>query len=322
MKKPLLSLIAVLMSVGLMAQYNVTFSVDMTNADEFDPLTESVYVAGDFLSWEQPGSNPDYMLTPDPVDPNIYTIDYEFPDGDTVINFKYFIVADEPSWDNGEWDGDPNRREVLTGESTLMHVWGNQPVVVGFSVNMTNAEVFDPATDDVYIAGSLANGWAQPGTVEYYMMEPTEDNDMIYAIELVLDTGDYQYKYFRIIDDVPSWDNGEWTGDPNREVTVAYDMDAVVDIWATLNPGIDDINAEVAFELYPNPCQSNLFVDLSEVENVTSVEVYNMLGKEVMEIEEFSGNELQLNTADLTNGVYFVAVRSGNSVQTIKFVKE
>jgi hypothetical protein len=100
---------------------------------------------------------------------------------------------------------------------------------VTFNVDMSNAMPFNPDTDDVYLAGSLA-GWLQPGTDTDLRMVPTDGDPMIYTLTLYLEAGEYQYKYFRVANNNPSWDNGEWPGDPNRVINVIGDR-VKNDVW-------------------------------------------------------------------------------------------
>ncbi len=95
---------------------------------------------------------------------------------------------------------------------------------VTFNVDMSQADDFDPDSYDVYIGGSLAGDWTQPGSDPEFRMEPVEEGSDIYTITLHLEEGDYEYKYF-LIDDEPDWDMGEWPGDPNRSVSVTGDME-------------------------------------------------------------------------------------------------
>ena len=323
--KRLLLLVSVLFVVtSAMAQFNVTFNVDISGIQGFNPDTTDLYMAGDFLGWEQPGSNPAYMMTVDPVDPNIYTLVWEFLDGETVALFKYFLIYNgEPSWANGEWEGDPNRVAVFIGETTLDQVWADKPSTVTFNVDMTNATEFNPETDDVYIAGDLANGWAQPGTIGYYMMQPVVGKEVIYTIDLLLYHSDYMYKYFRVIDSVPSWDYGEWTGDPNRTLTVDTTM-IVDDVWAVINPGINEFSADMIESLYPNPCQSFINIVFPEKMNdIDKIEVYNSLGEVVHFVDGFSlQKEVKIYTGNLNNGIYFISIHGKRGVQTAKFIKK
>ena len=100
---------------------------------------------------------------------------------------------------------------------------------VTFNVDMSDATPFNPDTDDVYMAGSFA-GWPQPGTNPDLKMEPTDADPMIYTLTLFLEADEYQYKYFRVVNNNPSWDNGEWAGDPNRLINVIGDR-VKNDVW-------------------------------------------------------------------------------------------
>lgn len=130
--------------------------------------------------------------------------------------------------------GIPNSRS--DGDYITARDWNDFELFynVTFNVDMSYADAFDPETDDIYMSGSLA-GWPQPGTDPSLKMEPSESDSMVYTLTLGLEEGDYQYKYFRVINDQPSWDNGEWPGDPNRNVTIT-DHTIVNDMWSILSP--------------------------------------------------------------------------------------
>ncbi len=320
MKKLLLSLITVFVAVSLMAQYNVTFSVDISGVEGFNPDTTAVYLSGDFAGWAEPGSDPNFMFTVT-ADPNIYDLTMEFADGENAVMYKYFLVYnDVSSWDYGEWTGDPNRVAVFTGETTLNDVYGAKPSVVTFNVDMSGVE-FGPDTTDIYISGSFA-GWAQPGSVMYWKMTPDATIQTTYSIAATIQNGEQQYKYFMVYNGEASWDHGEWTGDPNRVVTTASDT-TFNDIWSILNPGINDITAGPIMSAYPNPCQSFINVNFFEsATNIDKVEIYSITGAVIQSIDSFSNEMLTINTSELTNGLYFIAVYNKQGVQTVKFVKE
>ncbi len=299
-----------------MSLTNVTFSVDMTDADPFDPATDDIYLSGSFVNWPQPGTNPDLKFTPTTENPMIYTLTHEFTDPGAIY-YKYFrVISGAASWDNGEWTGDPNRKVIITGETTLNDIWADKPVTVTFNVDMTDADPFDPTMDDVYIAGDLANGWAQPGTIADYMLVPTVENDMIYTISLLLYKKDYSYKYFRIIDGMASWDNGEWTGDPNRAIT-ADTTKTVDDIWGS-PAGIYNHDA-ITFNIYPNPVNEYLTVD--NLGGADKIEIFNLVGERVRTIENISTNSVIINTSDLSKGMYLITVYNKGVIQATKFMK-
>ncbi|HZK06933.1 MAG TPA: T9SS type A sorting domain-containing protein [Bacteroidales bacterium] len=124
MKKLILFAFSIFLFGGLMAQFDVTMNVDMNGVEGFDPATHDVYVTGSLWDWPEPGSNADLKLTPTAEDPMIYTITAEVAEA-MEIQYKYFIVIDgAPSWDNGEWAGDPNRMVTISGDVTIMDSWG------------------------------------------------------------------------------------------------------------------------------------------------------------------------------------------------------
>ena len=184
-----------------------------------------------------------------------------------------------------------------------------------FNVDMTDAEGFDAATDEIFMSGSFA-GWAQPGTDAAFKMTPVEAGSMVYTLTATVDSGEVQYKYFRVIDGEPSWDNGEWTGDPNRMVTTDSTVTMVENFWGTT--GIFDVKAEFAYSMYPNP--ANDYLTVANTADVSQVDIYDVTGKMVMTVNVASEN-ITLNVSDLNTGMYIINVTNEKGVQTSKFVK-
>ncbi len=96
----------------------VTFNVDMSLVEGFNPSSDIVYFTGDFVGWAIPGSNSEYAMT-DTDENMVYSIDLDVPAGD--IAYKFFLNA---GWDGGEWDGDPNRTATISADTTLNHIFG------------------------------------------------------------------------------------------------------------------------------------------------------------------------------------------------------
>ncbi len=325
MKKSTLKFLAIAMFffmgtyVMAQTQYSITFQVDMTDAETFDPATDEIFMSGSFAGWTMPGDSLAFKMEPLDVGSMIYTLTYTIDSGEVM--YKYSRVIDgTPSWDNGEWAGDPNRKVYLTADSTTFeNVWANKPYDITFNVDMTNADPFDPATDAVYIGGSLANGWATPGSVGAYMMAPTEEGSMFYTITLLLYPGNEMFKYFRIIDGAPSWDNGEWNGDPNREVTVDTLAATIDDVWADIEAGIFTEPNIFTYSMYPNPVLTLLNID--NTSDVNRVDVYDVTGKQVRTVQVEMAQSVTIDVAELQAGVYIVNVTNNKGTQTSKFIK-
>jgi hypothetical protein len=233
MKKLVLFAFSIFLFGSVMAQFTVTMNVDMNGVEGFDPATHDVYVTGNLWDWPVPGSNADLKLTPTATDPLIYTITANV-DEPMEIQYKYATTMLE-GWDGAEWAGNPNRHIYVTEETVMDDVYGDKPSVVTFNVDMTNAEVFDPATDEVFMAGSInfPKGWVMPGDTPNMKMMPEEEGSMIYTLTVTIPNGDYEYKYFRVINGEASWDNGEWAGGDNRMVTISGDA-TIADSWGVV----------------------------------------------------------------------------------------
>lgn len=81
------------------------------------------------------------------------------------------------------------------------------------------------------------------------------------------------------------------------------------------NAGFD----KASFKYYPNPVKDMLNISYSE--NVTGVEVYNMLGQVVINRTP-NAAALQVDMGALQAGTYIVKLQAGNSTQTLKVVKQ
>ena len=66
--------------------------------------------------------------------------------------------------------------------------------------------------------------------------------------------------------------------------------------------GVDEL--EQSLKVYPNPTSGTLNI---QGEGMTSVEVYNTIGQRVM-TQEVNGNDVQLDTESLNNGIYFLRI--------------
>ncbi len=115
-----------------------TFSVDMEDATiegddlpedfegdvfTFDPDDHRVFIAGSFVDWPEPGSENNLELTRQGAESGV-TIE------EGSGQFKFFIVPGaDPSWDYGEWEGDPNRETDIESGGDYFAEWGDQPDV-------------------------------------------------------------------------------------------------------------------------------------------------------------------------------------------------
>ena len=72
---------------------------------------------------------------------------------------------------------------------------------------------------------------------------------------------------------------------------------------------------------FPNPAKGVLNVSIDDIQGNTTLRVYNVMGKLVMQ-QQVSKSVTQINIAKLPAGVYMLNMSDGNSVTSMKFVKE
>lgn len=104
--------------------------------------------------------------------------------------------------------------------------------------------------------------------------------------------------------------NDPW---PTGFNTGGFDLDAVGVIHDLAHNAVHDYDTDV-ISVYPNPAKNQLCV---KGEGVESVEVYNLVGQQVM---HSATTVLDLN--GLIEGIYFVRVNCGNAVYTKRIVKQ
>lgn len=123
------------------------------------------------------------------------------------------------------------------GSTALLPTAAAPTVDVTFTVYLDLATNFNPANDDLYLSGSFVGGggWDQPGSNPTAKLEPVDGNELLYSVTYPIMKGDHAYKYFSVPKGTTSWDNGEWPGDPNRNITVVGYME-VSDLYG-VKPG-------------------------------------------------------------------------------------
>lgn len=82
--------------------------------------------------------------------------------------------------------------------------------------------------------------------------------------------------------------------------------------------GIDDLK-QFSFSSYPNPATD--YINLSAAKNIEKIEVYNLLGKQVLR-ENISSRTKQVNVSNLSDGIYIMKAYIEDAVGSYKFVKQ
>ena len=153
----------IILSFTAMTQVNVSFTVDMNNASGFNPEVHQVFLSGarhdaqvgigPFGVWPMPGSEPGLEMF-ETGDAGFYsiTISNVIPES---YAYKYFLVENGiPTWNLGEWGGDPNRIVVVgNSDTTFVNTWGiigddSEPDPVINEILASNSSVLDDEDGD------------------------------------------------------------------------------------------------------------------------------------------------------------------------------
>jgi len=112
---------------------------------------------------------------------------------------------------------------------------------------------------------------------------------------------------------------GQYTGAivvaTNDPVTNYVNIDVTLDIVTSVN----DIDAQDAVMVYPNPTTDMLFLKANSM--IKEVKISNYLGQ-LVESFNFIGENANISISDYENGVYFVEITTVNGKHTIKIIKE
>jgi hypothetical protein len=84
-----------------------------------------------------------------------------------------------------------------------------------------------------------------------------------------------------------------------------------------------DLNSNNGFNirLFPNPARNQLNVLINGLENNTSIRIFDIMGKQVM--QQVTGTSVtQLDISKLASGLYLMKIQDGEKNSSMKFVKE
>ena len=135
------------------------------------------------------------------------------------------------------------------------------------------------------------------------------------------------YKLDKLVAVVGS-ETKELAKESKEAVTVTHKLEADVKFVATFKkvnandnktPQAVDEALFAQVQLFPNPVAEVL--NLRGVENVESATLVNAMGETLSTLYCQGASELQCYVADLPAGLYFVTLRSGEAVRTLRFIK-
>lgn len=100
--------------------------------------------------------------------------------------------------------------------------------------------------------------------------------------------------------------------DPSGTYPTGFDM--VFKTYVNVNTLLPEVNnTSASFDIFPNPFSTEATLRSSmNFHNVTLI-VFNVYGEKVIEIPDLSGHEIKFERENLKDGVYFIAIKDGDS---------
>jgi hypothetical protein len=319
-----------------------TVAVEVTLQVKLDGPADpaGVHVAGAFQGW-----NPAATELTDADGDGIYTVTLSMNNG--TYEYKY---VNGDAW--GKDESVPcscasgNNRELVVPFSTTPVTMpvvcirscsdvcaSNDYVNATFRVDMSSTAL---GTGGLFVAGSFQ----EPAQWQKNLIALTDaDGDDVYEVTTQVKKQEHQFKFF----------NGDYaqSSDPNNTDIFAENADfkalgcgcggfknrvfdagsatggqfnLPVFIYNTCDftSSVGDLSTASGIKIYPNPMSRNAYLEFEGTNSGNhSVILFDHLGRVVRQYNSFSGNQLQIQKADLSGGVYFVQLRNDLGESTV-----
>ena len=120
------------------------------------------------------------------------------------------------------------------------------------------------------------------------------------------DIRDYDKIFFYCLNFNQFWDFGSFTPFTDANCSVL---------------SVNENATQSSFKVSPNPATNYINIQNSKQE-IVSINVYNVLGKEVLKINESKLSNIKLNLSSLKSGIYLLKTTSNSSTHITRFIKQ
>ena len=320
------------------APLDVTFQVNMNNETV---AADGVFIAGAFQGW----SDNSTQMTDDDAD-GVYEYTTQLAPG--TYQFKFLNGAGGWEAVPGDCATDGNRVVEIIDEAVSYISCYNQcsedcvtdpdPADITFRVDMSDEVV---SADGVYVMGQFTDPQWQEGAV---MM--TDDNaDGVYEATLTVSgSAEFQYKFTNgdpypgdVVDATVEEAYDFVTGNCGVEngiggfnrVHVRSGVAETLDIvcynsCVACGVGVNGITIDNTLSVFPNPTNGNFVINSEVINGMAFVSVVDAQGRLVRsnQINFVPGNNVEMNIADLPNGVYAIRIENQKVIATTSVVKK
>jgi hypothetical protein len=263
--------------------YPVTFNLDMSNVDDFNPATDHVYLTGTFTNWAIPGATAIELLQTN-AEPLTYSVTWPVSPGN--CSYKYFSDAFGQGWQGGEWQGNPNREVNINSSTTINDTWGAH-----YQVFFTLELLAEPAHGGtVSGAGSYnANQWIELNALpnnEFSFVCWKKSNGSI-----ICNTPVHSYRM------------------PAANTLLIAEFSS--------NVGINEDNLNNAISLFPNPASS--IINISSEAIIDEIQIMDINGR-IISVQKTKDHHTTISVGSFSPGLYLVKILSPTGTHYHKLV--
>ena len=322
--KKLYFLIFLLSAVGLSAQNNITFSVDMSGQS----FTQA-YISGSFNGWSGDAN----ALTD--MTGGIWEITLPIADGEYEYKFTYDNWVGQDAFNQGDICtitnyGNTNRRLVVAGaDQTLTTVAFGSCASSGGTFNITfnlDMSAYTGTLGAVQVNGENYNAQGFGNWCGACAPTLTDMGSSMYSITMPLEEFAYQFKF--TVDgwtDQESFTPGDTETSTDGTFTNRYiqvDQDKTVNfVWNNpMTLDTQDNEIMVNFEVYPNPSKDVWNIKTNN-QTINSIHVFDLLGKQYISLTP-NNVSTKIDASTLPSGLYFATIKTGKIIKTVKLIKK
>ena len=337
-----------MVGVDLLDSATITFEINTANivANGGTVSADGIYLAGG-SGFGVPGDNPATDVDGD----GIWTVSVTRPFG--FSSHYTFLNGNCPGWGCKEQlaglpCSDPNNFDdrffpAVYSDTTVLACFGScesdgtctppaTPSDITFNINMDSApDSIKNTFTTVYVSGNF-NGWSGDANP----LTDNGDGTWTATVTIPATSDSIEYK-FQVDNWAAGGDEQLTSGDPctitdpsgafvNRSLDVTGDEVLPVYCWSVCSSCLSGTNGlqvdNSLFTLNPSLVQNftNITFSNDVVNQDKQVFVYNAVGSLVANTTVQNQSIYRLETADFANGLYFVTVKTGNTMLTQKFV--
>lgn len=318
--------------------------IDLTDATGSSTITFMHYSSvpgGGLLKLEQSlngGGNVEKAFTTAGTGWELISVDLDTPDVGDPVNDQYKLLVFFPGIGNG--NGATNE---VTYVDDITGTVGDAilPAPVGpvsFTVTATGAAgirmtgpwwgwnpVGGPIAvnngDDTFTVSDFFPGGADQEEFEYLWVETTADGTVTAGAgqENLIDNAaggecTDRVNSGNIVTDYANYANRKFTVGPTEQYEIFDDCSPAQSSLSVEKNEIRDLS------VYPNPTTNSWLISTLS-ERIISVEVYDLLGKQVLSIVPENGTRVFIDAEQLAKGMYISKIASENGVSTRKLIK-